>query len=197
MNTAWKVMYRLGFVPWDRGVIPPELTALVEGPDALATGRALDVGCGTGTQAVYLAQRGWRVTGVDAVERAIQAARDKAAAAGVTVDLRLGDVTDLTGLGLQPGYTLLYDIGCFHGLPAQHRDACARGLTTLAAAGATLLLMGFQPGRRGPTPSGVSRAELESRFSGWQIVSEQPDSGPPPPGPLRNAKPTWYRLVKR
>jgi SAM-dependent methyltransferase len=197
MSTGFKVMYRLGIVPWDRGVIPRELTALIEGPSALPAGRALDIGCGTGTQVVYLAQRGWQVTGVDVVERAVKAAREKAATAGVPVDVRVGDVTDLPGLGLEPGYALLLDMGCFHGLPDHARAACVQGLTELAAADATLLLMGFQPGRRGPAPGGVDRAEVDARFEGWRVVDDHPDSGPPPPGPLRNAKPTWYRLVRR
>jgi SAM-dependent methyltransferase len=197
MSTGYKVMYRLGFAPWDRGVVWPELAALVEGPDSPPAGRALDIGCGTGTQAVYLAQRGWQVTGVDVVERAVQAARVKVATAGVSVDLQVGDVTDLPGLGLEPGYTLLYDIGCFHGLPEQTRDAYVQGVTGLAATDATMLLMGFQPGRRGPAPRGVSRAEIDARFEGWRVVDERPNSGPPPPGPLRNAKPTWYRLTRR
>lgn len=67
--------YRDGKPPWDSGITPPELVALVEGPDALAPGRALELGCGTGTNAVYLARHGWQVAAVDLVDRAVRQAR--------------------------------------------------------------------------------------------------------------------------
>ena len=54
---------------------------MVEGADRLATGRALDLGCGTGTNSIYLAQHGWETTGVDFVPRAIGIAKRKAEAA--------------------------------------------------------------------------------------------------------------------
>ena len=55
MSLLYRVMYRIGFTPWDTGQVPPELSALIEGAGALPAGRALDIGCGTGTQAMYLA----------------------------------------------------------------------------------------------------------------------------------------------
>jgi SAM-dependent methyltransferase len=59
------LLYRLGMAPWDRGQTPAGLADLVEGRAPLSAGRALEIGCGTGAQAVHLAGRGWRVTGVD------------------------------------------------------------------------------------------------------------------------------------
>jgi SAM-dependent methyltransferase len=63
-------MYRLGITPWDHDNLADQLTALAEGPDALAPGNALDIGCGGGRDAIYLAGQGWTVTGVDVVPRA-------------------------------------------------------------------------------------------------------------------------------
>jgi 2-polyprenyl-3-methyl-5-hydroxy-6-metoxy-1,4-benzoquinol methylase len=77
----FKVLYRLGFTPWDGHPMSPTLPALVEGEGALAAGSALDIGCGTGDNSVYLANRGWQVTGVDYVSKPLEAARAKAAAA--------------------------------------------------------------------------------------------------------------------
>jgi SAM-dependent methyltransferase len=57
-------LYRLGRPPWDTPP-PAELREAVEGPDALAPGHALDVGCGTGANVIYLATHGWQATGVD------------------------------------------------------------------------------------------------------------------------------------
>ena len=86
MSLIYQVMYRVGFTPWDNDEIPAELAALVDGDDALPPGRALDIGCGTGTQAVHLARAGWTVTGIDAVEKPLVKARRRAASAAVAVD---------------------------------------------------------------------------------------------------------------
>ncbi len=198
MNIGWHLLYLTKLTPWDRRTVPVELASVVEGRSALSPGRALDLGCGTGTHAVYLARHGWLVTGVDGVGRALGKARSRAAAAGVEVDWRRGDVSALAELGLQPGYSLILDVGCFHGLPPAARAGYARGLSQLSAAGATFLLMGFAPGHRGPAPRGTDTADLEAHFGReWELVDVSADAGPPPPGPLRNAKPTWYRLTRR
>ena len=87
MSLWWQLAYIVGFKPWDSGISPPELVSVVEGPEALAPGRALDLGCGTGTNVVYLAQHGWEATGVDLVRRALRRAHDRASAAGVGASL--------------------------------------------------------------------------------------------------------------
>jgi SAM-dependent methyltransferase len=134
IRMLYRGAYRLGLTPWDTGVAPPELVALVEGPDALRPGRALDLGCGTGAHAVYLARNGWQTTGVDLVGHAISTARRRAVAAGVDPTLIEGDVTRLTHLGIGDGYDLIFDFGCYHSLyPMAMRDAYARNVTEVAA----------------------------------------------------------------
>src|SRR5579885_2975421 len=89
------IMYWRGRPPWDTGISPPELVEAIEGPQALPPGRALDLGCGTGTNALYLARHGWQVTGIDFAAPAIEQARRKAQAAGTppgTVRFIRGDV---------------------------------------------------------------------------------------------------------
>jgi 2-polyprenyl-3-methyl-5-hydroxy-6-metoxy-1,4-benzoquinol methylase len=71
----------LGFTPWDRGIPASGLVAIVEGPNALAIGRAIDLGCGSGTNSIYLCQHRWTVTAVDMEPRAVRAARRNAEAA--------------------------------------------------------------------------------------------------------------------
>jgi len=194
-SIGYRALYRLGITPWDRGQMSPELVELVEGADSLPPGRALDLGCGPGRQAIYLAQHGWQVTGVDYVARALETARRRAADAGVAPAWVQGNVTQLDDLGIGTGFGLLLDYGCFHGLTDDQRDAYAAGVATVAAPGATFLLNVFAPGRRGPAPRGASREEIERRFGGaWEVVWARKADWLPLPGPLRNANPSTYRL---
>lgn len=194
MSLVYRIMYLVGFSPWDTGEVPAELTALAEGQGALPPGRALDVGCGTGTQSVYLAGQGWEVTGIDAVDRPLRRARARASASGVSVRWIRGDVTKLQEAGLEPGISLFFDRGCFHGLNERQRAAYASGVTELAAPGATLLLMSFAPNNVLVAPTGADEPEIVRTFGGWELVSSSGDSGPDPDGPLRNVPRRWYRL---
>lgn len=197
-GVSYRLPYLLGITPWEQRQVPPELVELVEGPEARPPGRALDLGCGTGTAAIYLAQHGWQVTGVDLVERALRAARRRAAADGVAPRWIQGDVTRLVPLGLGDDFDLLVDYGCFHGLTDDQRDGYAAGVADVAAPGATLLLMAFAPGRRGPVPRGADREEIARRFGGaLELVAARQAEGQRLPGPLRNADPTVYRLRRR
>lgn len=198
MSFRYRVLYRVGFTPWDQNQVPAELSELVEGPSTLVPGRALDVGCGTGTQAVYLAEHGWQVTGVDAVERALAQARRRVEEKGVEVRWVAGDVARLSTLGLDNGFSLVHDRGCFHDLSPAAREGYARGVGELAAPGATLLLLAFAHRERGIGPSGASEEEIRRRFErDWELVSSQSDSGPAPPGPMRRVPRIWYRLRRR
>lgn len=172
-QVAFWLMYRLGLIAWNRAAPPAELVALVEGPSPLPAGRALDLGCGTGTDTIYLASRGWDVTGVDMTSRALGIARRRAIAAGVAPRLMRGDVTRLDDLSVGEGYTLLVDFGCFHSLPDDRRYPYVAGVTHAAAPGATFLLCGFR--RRGfaLVHAGMTVEEIRQRFcaAGWELVS--------------------------
>lgn len=177
--------YRLGRPPWDSGVPPPELRAVVERADA-QPGRAIDLGCGTGTNVVYLARLGWEAIGVDFAPRAIAVARRKAADAGVAARARFtaADVTDLRVL--DPGFDLALDMGCFHSLPAPSRDRYVAELRRLLRPGATYLLYAFKPsGPRG----GVAEAEVRARFSAdLDLVAVEEGVG---------RASAWYRFRRR
>jgi SAM-dependent methyltransferase len=142
--------------PWDTGVSPPELYAFIE---SHAPGRALDLGCGTGTNAITLAQRGWQVIGVDFAVTAILVARRKARAAGVQADFRVGDVTRL--VDLHGPFDLILDIGCFHGLTPDERLAYARNVKRwLGPDGVFLLYVIFKDDAQ-PKRSGVAASDLD------------------------------------
>ena len=188
-------MYLLGFTPWDR-VHPQELTEIIEGPDALPPGRALDVGSGKGGKAIYMASHGWRVTAVDNVPRALAQARKLAETAHATVDFRLGDVTRLSDLGLEPGFSLIFDFGCYHGLKSVQRDAYSRGVSSLAAPGARLLMMAFTKATP-PVPAGVSESELATRFGdAWSPVWSHPARSEGNSA-MKRAAAAWFCLSRR
>ena len=120
---TFSAMYRLGLTPWDGHPLPAWLREQIEQPGGLLPGRALDVGCGTGDTSIYLAEHGWQVTGIDFVKRALDRARIKTSAAGVTVRYQQADVTRLAASGVGGGFDLIVDNGCLHGLNSHQRDA--------------------------------------------------------------------------
>jgi SAM-dependent methyltransferase len=176
-QAVYRLIYRLGLPVWQRPSPPAGLVALLDGPDPPPPGRALDLGCGTGTDAIYLATRGWDVTAVDMVPKALTAARRNAADAGVSPRFLQGDVTRLLELGIADDHTLLLDFGCLHTLPEDRRSAYVAGVSHAAATGATLLLHGFRrPPRAAPMHAGLSVDEVRARFvpAGWHLVSAEP-----------------------
>ena len=124
--------------PWDCGISPPELMAFIE---SHPPGRALDLGCGTATNVITLAQHGWQATGVDFVPKAIRSGRAKAARASVQVELILGDVTERSNL--HGPYDLVLDMGCYHSLSQEQRRRYRQNLGEVMAPGATYMLYAF------------------------------------------------------
>ncbi|OBK74977.1 class I SAM-dependent methyltransferase [Mycobacterium sp. 1274761.0] len=169
-------LYRFGFTPWDGHPIATSLRDLVEGDAALPAGTALDVGCGTGDNSIYLAKHGWRVTGVDYVAKALNRARTKAADAGVDIRFRQADVTDLSSADIGATFALVIDSGCLHGMSDDDRSAYAREVTAVAAPDARLHIVAFTPGALYGVP-GIEPDEVERRFdAGWTLVSSGSES---------------------
>ncbi len=183
----FRFAYLVGWKPWDFEVPPPELVAVVEGPNALSPGRALDLGCGTGTNVLYLARHSWDAIGIDFTPRALAAAKRKVAAAGVKAGLLLGDVTRLAQLGVKGPFNLLLDLGCFHGIPSDRRPAYARGVAAVAAPGATFLMYAFA------APAGIrpwiAPEEVKRIFTSDFEVEVKPAEG--------EFRPVWYQMRRR
>ncbi|MGC2295375.1 MAG: class I SAM-dependent methyltransferase [Candidatus Dormiibacterota bacterium] len=192
------ISYRFGRLPWDTGISPPELVEVVEGPSALAPGRALDLGCGTGTNAVYLARHGWEATGVDFVPAAIARARKRAHAGGLNARFVAGDVTRLADLGVVGPFDLVLDIGCFHGIPEALRSAYGDQVARATAPGATLLMFAFaQPLRRWPPIGflGATEVDLVTHLGAEFNLVEVRRGEESRPGQLQ--LPAWYRMIRR
>ena len=194
----YALLYRLGLAPWERREVAESWRPMLDGPETPVPGRALDVGCGSGRDAVYLAKRGWRVTAVDLVEKALATAERRAAEEGVEVEWVRGDVAELGRLGLEPGYNLLYDFGCIQGLPDSARMGATAGLTALAAPGATLLMLAFKAARRMVLPRGMDTEDIVALLGdGWEFEHSRSFVTEDAPRPIRRANPTLYRLTRR
>ncbi len=151
--------------PWDSGVTPPELYDFIATHPA---GRAIDLGCGTGTNVLTLAQHGWQVTGVDFVPRAISLARHKTKNVKNKIDLRVGDVTDLHDI--TGPFDLALDIGCFHGL--ENKSKYLDELNRLLAPGGHWLLYGFVRPASQPSGRGLDAATLDLiQARGFSLLS--------------------------
>ncbi len=149
--------YLRGRTPWDTNITPPEVMEFISQNPA---GRALDLGCGTGTNAISLARVGWEVTGVDFSSKAIRKAREKARLAGLQVKFIQADVTDLWML--QEPYDYVLDIGCLFVLSEHSRARYARELARLTKSGAWYMLYAWLPRQwRGGT-WGISPQEVEA-----------------------------------
>jgi SAM-dependent methyltransferase len=180
------LQYLLGDTPWDTGVTPPEVKDFVEDREP---GSALDLGCGTGKNAVYLAQHGWQAMGVDISFLAILQARWRAWRAKAEVRFYRGDVTDLSFLEGPLGLCL--DIGCLHSLPLDDRGAYACEVARLTYPGGWYLLYAFAPRDDSP-PLGIAPQEVEALFAPAFVVERQ-EGGEDPTGPPS----AWYWLRRR
>lgn len=176
----YELAYAIGFHPWeDAATDPPFVRRFAEILDREEDGReppfgpALDLGTGSGIWGVELARRGWHVTGVDVVEKALRRARDRVRDSGVGMRLLRGDVTDLRAAGIGSGYRLVLDTGTFHGLRPEQRAAMGREVSAVAADDATVLLLVW-PRRRRPLIRGANRDEVEAAFPGWTVAEVEP-----------------------
>lgn len=112
------------------------------------SGDVLDIGCGLGDNAIFLASRGHSVTGVDGSQAAIDQARTRAAEAGVAVTFEVADATKLPEYGDQfiSRFDTVVDSALFHCLDDDGRQAYAAGLYRATRSGARLHLYCFSEG---------------------------------------------------
>ncbi len=111
LDRDWEDHYATGHMPWDSGMPSSELARVLREHD-VPLGRALELGCGTGTNAIWLAQQGYSVTAVDIAASALKLAQAKGEAAGVAVNWIQADVQNF-GEGMEP-FDLVFDRGCYH-----------------------------------------------------------------------------------
>jgi len=198
----YRLAYSLGFHPWeDAAADPPfaekisEMFAREEGGREPPYGRALDIGTGSGIWGIELVKRGWEVTGIDIVDKALARGQERAREANIDMRFIQADVTALEQAGIDDSFRLVLDTGTFHDFNDAQRKAMGRGITAVASPEATVLLLVW-PKRRRPLIRGANRDEVEEAFPGWTITHVEPSHFrlPKPLQLLLRPDEHWYRL---
>lgn len=140
MRWFYEVTYRHFRAPWDVGPRQELVELVTEG--ALTPCRAIDLGCGTGANAIFLAQHGFEVTGVDFATAGIEKATRAAADAGARVDFVVDDLTDLRRT--RGPFDFLLDYGVLDDLRPSQRKLYKRSVLSLTRPGSRFLLWGFE-----------------------------------------------------
>ncbi len=168
-HTDWNDRYRDGNLPWDTGRPSSELQRVFS-RNTIQPCRALELGCGTGTNSVWLAQQGFEVTGIDVAPLAVEQAEKRAHAAGVKVHFVVADVLHLPDL--DGPFAFFFDRGCYHAVrrsaPEQYAPAVAR---QLASGGRGLILAGNAREPHDPGPPVVTEEQIRDELGlAFQIL---------------------------
>ena len=156
-----------GEPPWETGRPQKEFIQLEQAGEIV--GSVLDIGCGTGENALYFAEHGHEVWGIDFISVAIQKAKEKATQRHLTVTFLLLNVLELYNLGRT--FDTVIDSGLFHVLSDEERPLFVSNLATVMDRGGTYFMLCFselEPGEYGPRR--VTQAEIRDSFhDGWHV----------------------------
>ncbi len=154
-----------GQPPWDTGVSPPELLDFIQNHEP---GRAIDIGCGTGTNVITLSNAGWSVVGVDFAPRAIKLARQKASKAGVQAEFLVRDATKLQGIS--GPFDLAFDLGCFHGILSKGRAKYLEQLNRILAPEGFWLMYSFLKIDADEPGTGLAKWEIDDILTSLSLI---------------------------
>jgi len=168
---------------WDSGVSPPELMEFL---DNHQPGRALDMGAGTGTNMLSLFQNGWEVIGVEYALRAVMIGRKKLRDNGFPPTLFLKNVTN--PLSIEGKFNLIYDIGCFHSLSGEGKEAYKQNLLQYLHIGGSFLIYGFMESRI--RRNGISKNDINNLKENFLLEKQKE-------GIDRNVRPSIWMQFKR
>jgi SAM-dependent methyltransferase len=160
-ESRWNERYQSGDVPWDTRYPSTELIRTIQ-EEGIQPSRALELGCGTGTNAIWLAQQGFDVTAVDFSPLALEQARNQAAVAGVRPQFLQADVFNLPPLAPFPFF---FDRGCYHVVRRLNVDKFLSSLERVIQPGALgLVLTGNAKEKHEPGPPVVSEQEIRQEL---------------------------------
>ncbi len=165
-------VYQEGAPPWETGRPQPEVIRLTK--EGLLHGKVLDVGCGTGENALYLAQHGCEVVGLDAVPLAVAAAQAKARERGLNVTFLTHDALHLESVGTD--FDVILDSGLFHVFSDDDRGQYVQQLHAVLKPHGTLILLCFSTEETSEIgPRRVSEREIHEVFhQGWHVREIRP-----------------------
>ena len=166
---------------WDTGITAPELIRYISGK---TPGNAIDLGCGTGTNLLYLAQHDWTITGLDYAPLAIEKATRKLRNYQKT--LLVADVTKLSNYDLPGPYDMGLDMGCFHNLSEAGRREYVKGLEKWIKPHGVVMIYAFQPSDS--LVKGIIKKEMIAYFmNSFNLVNYEQGQGRPS---------AWYYFKK-
>lgn len=161
--TGWDERYRAQEEATEPGAHP----VVVEAASSLPPGRALDLACGTGRNALWLAEHGWSVTAVDGSSAAIDILSRRARRLGVTVDAQVVDL-EKPGFAIEPGRYDLMVMCCY--FQRELIEQCKRGLIPGGVMAAIALLI--EPGKE-HSAFRLQPGALRGYFADWEILHDR------------------------
>lgn len=164
INLDWNEAYK-GTPPWDVGHPQPDFETIIKNGE-IKPGRALDIGCGRGDNAIMLAMNGFDVTGIDLVKDAIADAKAKAIEHHVKVNFVVGDVLKLDQLFNEDEFNIVIDSGLFHVMTDEERPVFVKQVHRVLKVGGKYFMLCFSDKEpEGYGPRRISKAEIESTFT--------------------------------
>lgn len=173
-GAPWDASYQHGRAPWDIGRPQPAVAALSQ----RVTWRSpvLDVGCGSGENALLIAMTGATVVGVDVARTAVDLARSKARERGIPATFEVGDALSLARVG--HAFSSVLDSGLFHSFDSSERSTYLQSLASVTVPGATFYLLCFSDEGDDLGPHPVSAVELRDtveRSGAWTLEDLRPE----------------------
>jgi len=160
----WNQIYRwypIEALPWELGRPRKVLVELVE-KGLIKKGKALDICCGTGTNALYLTKKGFQVTGIDISSKAIEYAKEKARKAHARIQFQ---VQNFLNLPFKDGeFDFVFDMGCFHHVQVKDRSTFIRGVHRILKKNGSYLMICFSD-RNGLAWNHFTKEQIIQLFS--------------------------------
>jgi cyclopropane fatty-acyl-phospholipid synthase-like methyltransferase len=183
---VFELRYLRNSIPWDTGISPPELLKYLA---ESSPGHALDLGCGTGTNAITLAQHGWQPVGVDLSALAIRTARCKARQAELEIDFRREDVAYLASI--EGPFDFALDIGCFHSLGPAGQHNYIQNIARVLKPSGTYLIYTWLADEGDISSKRLTEANISSLFEPYFEIRTFKK------GTERRRASAWVQMIRR
>lgn len=154
----WESVYEQEETPWDAGKPESVLARLIK-EKYIRPCKTLELGCGNGNDAIFLAKNGFDVTAVDISKKAIENAKERGKNSNVKVKFLAEDVTDLKSL--KDRFKFLYDRACFHFIPEEKRELYLNNVKHLLVKNGDFVLIASSDKETVPGPYQFSKNNIE------------------------------------